>query len=240
MEIYLQCRCDANMAKYGKIKVGSSSSLNYCQAGCMYSKPVEKNVTKLAFDNALVSQFLLLSVSLFPFVRWQFCCCHFSIWCSFEPLCYFPQDFINTCWKCLFQHDTTLEVFAQISKKKHILLLGNESSMNQKTHLQLVRIIEAVKEWVGSILGIQWRDLTRVSSWWTSYQNIGQNPRVSLTIQSPHQDQKKIQVAFSSSKPKTFDICFHHFHHCTADGVFYTNLSLSKIGSFFPFKWIVV
>ena len=105
--------------------------------------------------------------------------------------------------------------------------------MNQKTHLQLVRIIEAVKEWVGSILGIQWRDLTRVSSWWTSYQNIGQNPRVSLTIQSPHQDQKKIQVAFSSSKPKTFDICFHHFHHCTADGVFYTKLSLSKIGSFF-------
>ena len=114
----------------------------------------------------------------------------------------------------MLEDDTTLKVFAQISKKKHILLLGNESSMNQKTHLQLVRIIEAVKEWVGSILGIQWRDLTRVSSWWTSYQNIGQNPRVSLTIQSPHQDQKKIQVAFSSSKPKTFDICFHHFHHC--------------------------
>ena len=37
----------------------------------------------------------------------------------------------------------------------------------------------------------------------------------------------------SCSKPKTFDICFHHFHHCTADGVFYTKLSLSKIGSFF-------
>ena len=236
MEIYLQCRCDANMAKYGKIKVGSSS-LNYCQASCMYSKPVEKNVTKLAFDNALVSQFLLLSVSLFPFVRWQFCCCHFSIWCSFEPLCYCPQDFINRFRKCLFLHDTTLKVLTQISKKIH----RNESSMNQKTHLQLVRIIEAVKEWVGSILGIQWRDLTRVSSWWTSYQNIGQNPRVSLTIQSPHQDQKKIQVAFSSSKPKTFDICFHHFHHCTADGVFYTNLSLSKNRIFFfPFKWIVV
>ena len=162
-------------------------------------------------------------------MRWQFCCCHFSIWCSFEALCYFPQDFINRFRKCLFLHDTTLKVLTQISKKIH----RNESSMNQKTHLPLVRIIEAVKEWVGSILGIQWRDLTRVSSWWTSYQNIGQNPRVSLTIQSPHQDQKKIQVAFSSSKPKTFDICFHHFHHCTADGVFYTKLSLSKIGSFF-------
>ena len=92
---------------------------------------------------------------------------------------------------------------------------------------QVVRIIEAVKEWVGSILGIQWRPETWLwvsSSWWTSYQNIGQEDLINYS-EGPKEN--------SSCNQKLLTFVFNHFHHCTLgppDGVF-------KIESHFKNNW---